>query len=136
MATVPGRRSSPIRRAPQPRARGDLHLAAGLADTEAVIALTTGSTARAIAMASEAIHIAEQARSDRGRLTALITRARAHAAAGDHASAAADFEVAAAGSADLPARRREVLSAWADSLAALGQHDRAFALAREALDNR
>jgi hypothetical protein len=29
-----------------------------------------------------------------------------------------------------------VLSAWADSLAALGQHDRAFALAREALDHR
>lgn len=117
-------------------ARGDLGLAAHLADTEAVIALDGGDPKRAIELASEAIHIAEQADSDRGRLTALITRARAHAACGDHAAAAGDFEVAAAAAIDLPARRREVLSAWADSLAALGQHDRAFALAREALENR
>jgi tetratricopeptide (TPR) repeat protein len=65
-----------------------------------------------------------------------VTRARAGAALGDHDRAAKDFERAAglAERLDRPARRREILSAWADSLAALGQHDRAFALAREALD--
>jgi tetratricopeptide (TPR) repeat protein len=65
-----------------------------------------------------------------------VTRARASAALGDHDRAAKDFERAAglAERLDRPARRREILSAWADSLAALGQHDRAFALAREALD--
>jgi hypothetical protein len=57
---------------------------------------------------------------------------------GDHTSAAADFETASglAASEGPSVRRREVLSAWADSLAALGQHDRAFAVAREALDQR
>lgn len=116
--------------------RGDLHIMAHVIDTQAVIALAAGDSAKAIKLATESITISEQGENDRGRLSALITRARAYAAAGDHAAAAADFEVAAAGAADLPARRREVLSAWADSLAALGQHDRAFALAREALDQR
>jgi len=67
-----------------------------------------------------------------------VTRARAHAVLGQHDEAAADFELAAGMATDgsSPTRRREILSAWADSLAALGQHDRAFALAREALDQR
>jgi hypothetical protein len=67
-----------------------------------------------------------------------VSRARAHAALGDHAAAGADFELAAGLAEHEPSavRRREVLSAWADSLAALGQHDRAFAIAREALDQR
>jgi hypothetical protein len=57
---------------------------------------------------------------------------------GDHDAAARDYELAASMATESAntARRREILSAWADSLAALGQHDRAFALAREALDQR
>jgi transcriptional regulator with XRE-family HTH domain/ATP/maltotriose-dependent transcriptional regulator MalT len=117
-------------------ARGDLHILAHVADTQATIALAAGDPDEAIRLATESIHISETGANERGRISALITRARAYAASGDHAAAARDFEVAAAGATDLPARRREVLSAWADSLAALGQHDRAFALAREALDNR
>ncbi len=116
--------------------RGDHHLAAHLADTEAAIALDAGDHRRAVELATEAIDIAERNANDRAHLEALITRARANAARGEHAAAAADFALAAERAADLPARRREVLSAWADSLAALGQHDRAFALAREALDRR
>lgn len=116
--------------------RGDLHLAAHLADTEAAIAMDGGDHRLAIELASEAIEIAERTGNDRAHLEGLITRARANAARGEHAAAATDFEVAADHATDLPVRRREVLSAWADSLAALGQHDRAFALAREALDRR
>jgi transcriptional regulator with XRE-family HTH domain len=117
-------------------ARGDTHLVAHLADTQAAIALASGDAAGAVKMASAALHLAAQAGNDKAALAARITRARAHAASGDHAAAAADFEAAAAAAIHQPARRREVLSAWADSLAALGQHDRAFALAREALDHR
>jgi hypothetical protein len=67
-----------------------------------------------------------------------VTRARARAALGQHDGAAADYEHAAdlADDQSSLARRREILKAWADSLAALGQHDRAFALAREALEQR
>ena len=35
-----------------------------------------------------------------------------------------------------PSRGRQILSAWADSLAALGRHDEAYALARRALASR
>lgn len=117
-------------------ARHDDVLAAHLAETEAQIALGSGDAEAAIELADEAMQIADRAQTDKARLGALITRARAHAALGQHAEAAADFESAAAQAEHLPARRREILSAWADSLASLGQHDRAFALAREALDQR
>lgn len=117
-------------------ARHDDVLAAHLAETEAQIALGSDDPEAAIALADEAIANAERTHTDKARLGAMITRARAHAALGQHAEAAADFEAAAGEAAHLPVRRREILSAWADSLAALGQHDRAFALAREALDQR
>ncbi|MFP5341814.1 MAG: helix-turn-helix domain-containing protein [Candidatus Limnocylindria bacterium] len=117
-------------------AGGDLRYAAHVIDTEAVIALDQGDHARAVELASESLALAEQTDNELAQLDALITRARAYAAGGDHAAAAADFERASERAEDLPARRREVLSAWADSLAALGQHDRAFALAREALERR
>ena len=110
-------------------------LAAHLAETEAQIALATGDPEAAIGLADEALAMARSANAGKAHLGALITRARAHAAMGRHDAAAADFEAAASGATD-QAQRREVLSAWADSLAALGQHDRAFALAREALDQR
>ena len=70
-------------------------------------------------------------------LTAGVGRAAAPAPGRRPRDAAAeDFEAAAATSQGDAVRRREILSAWADSLAALGQHDRAFALPREALDQR
>ena len=116
-------------------ARGEDTLAAHLAETEAQIALAAGDPEAAIALADEALALATDAGAEKARLGALITRGRADSALGHHEAAATDFEAAASGAID-PSRRREVLSAWADSLAALGQHDRAFALAREALDQR
>lgn len=117
-------------------ARGDLALAAHLAETEARIALEGGDPEAAVALADEAIALADDGPSERARLGALVTRARAQAALGRHEHAANDFETAAGQAAAGSAMRREILSAWADSLAALGQHDRAFALAREALEQR
>lgn len=117
-------------------ARHDDVLAAHLAETEAQIALGSNDPEAAVALADEAIAHAERAHTDKARLSAMVTRARANAALGNHTAAAADFESAASAALHLPQRRREILSAWADSLAALGQHDRAFALAREALDQR
>ncbi len=116
--------------------RADDHLHAHAADTEAMIALAAGDPERAIELADEAIDLAQRADNSKARLEALITRARAEAALGDHEAAAADFELAAQESVAWPARRREAMTAWADSLAALGQHDRAFALVREAMDPR
>jgi tetratricopeptide (TPR) repeat protein len=118
-------------------ARRDLFLAAALAETEARVALSSGDPEAAVELASEALDLADRSENSRTVLEGLVTRARGYAQLGRHEGAAADFE-RAAGLADSAhsARRRDVLSAWADSLAALGQHDRAFALAREALDQR
>lgn len=118
--------------------RGDDHLAAALAETEAQIALASGDADAAVALVVEALELADRSHNGKARLSGLLTRARALASLGRHEDAAVDFERAAtlAVEATNLSLRREILSAWADSLAALGQHDRAFALAREALDQR
>ena len=116
--------------------RGDMGLAAHLAETEAQIALHGGDPEAAVALADEAIELATDGGTEKARLGALVTRARAQARLGRHEHAANDFETAARQAVPGSPIRREILSAWADSLAALGQHDRAFALAREALEQR
>jgi transcriptional regulator with XRE-family HTH domain len=117
-------------------ARREYTLVAHLADTEAQIALGGGDAESAVAMADEAIAVAARAETPKAGRDALVTRGRAHAALGHHELAAADFEAALAGEAVPAGLRRTILSAWADSLAAIGQHERAFVLAREALDQR
>jgi transcriptional regulator with XRE-family HTH domain len=118
--------------------RDDPSLQAYVADTEAQIALVTGDPEAAVELAGEALSLALSSGTDKATVDALVTRARAFAALGRHAEASDDFE-RANGSlkpGQRPARRREILSAWADALAALGRHDQAFALAREALGER
>ena len=117
-------------------ARREYTLVAHLADTEAQIALGSGDPEAAVAMADEAISVAGRAASPKAERDALVTRGRAHSALGRHDLASADFEAALADDAVPGGLRRSILSAWADSLAAIGQHERAFALAREALDQR
>ena len=119
-------------------ARGDGRLNSFLADTEAIVALESGDAARALALADEAIALAEASENEKGLLDALATRARALSALDRNDEAAQAFERAAELARDhAPAsRRREILSAWADVLAALGRHDEAYALAREALSAR
>jgi transcriptional regulator with XRE-family HTH domain len=118
------------------QARHEHGLVAHLAETEAQIALGSGDPEAAIAMADEAILVAERGGTGMAARNALVTRGRAHAALGHHDLASADFEAALADEAMPAGLRRTILSAWADSLAAIGQHERAFALAREALDQR
>jgi tetratricopeptide (TPR) repeat protein len=116
-------------------ARHDIQLDAHLTDTEAMIQLGRGAPAEALALADEALALAERGGNQKARLDALTTRARALSALGRHEEAAATFERAAAvADAGAPlSRRREIYSAWADTLAALGRHDEAYALARRAL---
>jgi transcriptional regulator with XRE-family HTH domain len=118
--------------------RGDTTLEAYVADTEAQIALATGDPEAAIELAGEALLLAQKAGADKATVDALVTRARAYSALGRHGEAVDDFEHAATSlkPGQRPARRREILSAWADALAALGRHDQAFAVAREALGER
>ena len=119
-------------------AAGDERLLAGFADTEAVIELQDGKPERALELADEAIGMAERSEHRKALLDGLVTRARALGALGRAEDAAATFERAAdLAEASAPAsRRREILSAWADSLAAVGRHDEAYALARRALEAR
>lgn len=117
---------------------GDRSLQAFVADTEAQIALATGDAEAAVELAGEALLLAQQSGTDKATVDALVTRARAYSALGRQAEASDDFERASASlkPGQRTARRREILSAWADALAALGRHDQAFALAREALGER
>ncbi len=119
-------------------ARGDDRLTSNLADTEATIELDAGDPKRALELADEAIRLAEKTDHQKALLDALVTRARALSALGQHDDAAASFERAAelAERSAPPSRGRQILSAWADSLAALGRHDEAYALARRALASR
>jgi tetratricopeptide (TPR) repeat protein len=119
-------------------AAGDERLMTGLADTEAVIELADGKPEHALELADEAIGMAERTEHRKALLDGLVTRARALGALGRAEDAAATFERAAdLAEASAPAsRRREILSAWADSLAAVGRHDEAYALARRALEAR
>jgi tetratricopeptide (TPR) repeat protein len=116
----------------------DDRLLASLADTEATIELEGGRAEKALALADEAIALAERTEHQKALLDALVTRGRAQSALGRHDEAARTFERAAAISnrTGPTSRRRQILSAWADTLAALGRHDEAYALARRALEAR
>ncbi len=115
--------------------RSDPALDAHFADTEAMIQLQRGAAPEALALADEAVGLAERGANQKARLDALTTRARALSALDRHEEAASTFEQAAAlaETAAPVSRRREIFSAWADTLAALGRHDEAYALARRAL---
>lgn len=117
--------------------RGDERLLAHIIDTQAAIALGTDDPATALLLADEALDIGHRVDHGPSILDASVTRARSLAALGRHAEAATTFEQAeAAAETAPPSRRREILTAWAESLAELGRHDEAFALARRALSTR
>lgn len=117
--------------------RGDERLTAHVIDTEGIIALETGDAERALQLAEEALALGKTIEHRAVILDASVTRARSLAALGRHEQAAIAFEeAAAAGEHASAARRRTILTSWAESLAALGRHDEAFVLARQALTLR
>ena len=109
-----------------------------LADTEASVELEAGNPKVALELADEAIGLSEQTDHNKALLDALVTKARSLSALERHDDAAAMFQRAdeLAERIAPASRRRQILSAWADTLAALGKHDEAYALARRALASR
>ena len=104
-------------------------------DTAAQIALRENRPEAALEIAARAIEHALATQNSSALTSAHVTRARAHAAMDQLEAAQASYEEAAGlvrDSGPRP-RLREVLGEWAELLARLGQHERAYALTREAL---
>lgn len=104
-------------------------------DTEAQILLAKGEAGKAAELAAQALELAEATSNDFAALGALLTLARAQKRQGLNSDAMAFYERAAdlARREGKPARIRLVLGELAEVLAAVGDHERAFDLMREAL---
>jgi transcriptional regulator with XRE-family HTH domain len=108
----------------------DTRKLAHVVDTQAQIALARGDSVAAIELATRSLGLAESTGNAKAVIDALTTRARAAAVNGDGRGAAADFERAAslADERGSKARRAEVMHAWAEMLAAAGEHRQAYEL--------
>jgi len=104
-------------------------------DTEAQIKLARGEARLAAELAARALELAEEISNDFAALGALVTLARAQKTQGLHGEVIALYERAAdlARREGKPARIRLVLGEFAEALAAVGDHERAFGLMREAV---
>jgi tetratricopeptide (TPR) repeat protein len=104
-------------------------------DTEAQIKLAKGEAGQAAELAAQALELAEETSNDFAALGALLTLARAQKTQGLNSEVMALYERAAdlARREGKPARIRQVLGEFAEALAAVGDHERAFTLMREAL---
>jgi transcriptional regulator with XRE-family HTH domain len=114
---------------------GDDHRLAHVLDTQARIALARDRHVDGVRLAQEALRLAERTSNADAQVDALVTLARAEAAAGRSEEALALYERAATSTrvAGAHTRLREVLAEWADLLANAGEHQRAFELMREAV---
>ncbi|MBA3779136.1 MAG: helix-turn-helix transcriptional regulator [Chloroflexi bacterium] len=117
---------------------GDERHLAHVADTEARIRLARGDARGALERVDEALRCAEATDNQKGTFDALLTRGRAQLMLDDKDAAAATYESATGLARDrgTPAQVREALDEWADTLAGMGEHERAYALTREALRAR
>jgi tetratricopeptide (TPR) repeat protein len=116
---------------------GDDRQRSHVLDTQAQIALARGDAAEALRLATESLNLARDVGNGLAVSDAMLTIARALAAGGanDAAKAKKAFEVAAedARQSGRPQTIKRVLTAYADWLAATGDHKQAFELSREAL---
>jgi len=111
-------------------------LLADITDSEARIALDEGDAEGALELAVEARRQAEASENHRAIFDSLMTAGRALEALGRRPEALESYERASkvlGAGAEATTRRREVYSAWADALAADGQHAEAYAIAKRAL---
>ena len=106
-----------------------------LLDTRAVIALARGQADDALALADQALALEAEDDVPYEQVGARITRARALAALGRDDEADAAWRDAAQGARQLqsPFRRKRILSAYAEALAAQGRHADAYEVMRETL---
>ncbi len=114
----------------------DTRRLAHVTETEGQIALATGSTADAMELSTESLHLAEVSGDKKVAISALLLMARAQRAGGDLPAAAATLERAAALSEEYGRRGQlqAVLGEWSDVVAALGDLAQAYALSRRALN--
>ncbi|HSO29196.1 MAG TPA: helix-turn-helix transcriptional regulator, partial [Candidatus Sulfomarinibacteraceae bacterium] len=114
---------------------GDRRWLSYVTDTEAQIALARGEPHAAAELAARAVELAEETSNEIAILAAVLTLARARRAQGLNSEAAALYERAAdlARREGKPARIRQVLGEFAETVAGEGDHERAFALMREAV---
>ena len=104
-------------------------------ETQAQIAAAQSDWAEALRLSQQSIDLAVRTDNLAAHASAGLTAARCHVALGDSAAAEGAFADAADAARRLnrPTVLRRVLTEWADVLAAQGDHERAFALSREAL---
>ena len=114
---------------------GDDWSLASVLDTQAQITLARGEAGEATSQSAAAIEMAERTHNVKATVDALLTHARARSSEGDTPAALAAFERSGSLAREVGNARlfRTVLREWADALAADGQHERAFAVMREAL---
>ena len=114
---------------------GDRRLVGHILDTQAGIALRRGDAAEAETLADRSIAIEAEIGPAYEQIDARITRAKALAALGRTEDADAAWRDAADGARALasPFRRKRILSAYAEALAADGRHAEAYEVMREAL---
>ena len=104
-------------------------------DTAAQVALAEGRIEAALELTGTSIETAERTGNRKALTGALMTRAKANVELGQLDDAAACYERAASIARTNGPRGwlREILGQWADLMAKLGQHERAYELTREAL---
>jgi transcriptional regulator with XRE-family HTH domain len=115
---------------------GDERQLSHVIETQAQIALAKKDWAAALSFSGRSIELARKTDNLHAEAAALLTAARARVAMKEFDEAATTFAAAADAARQLkrPAVLRGVLTEWADLLAAQGDHERAFALSREALE--
>ncbi|HEU0244949.1 MAG TPA: helix-turn-helix transcriptional regulator [Candidatus Limnocylindrales bacterium] len=115
--------------------RGDLINLGHVLDTQAMIHLARGDASGALELAERSLSLETDAGIPGEQTGARITRARALTALGRLDEADAGWEVIAAEARELksPYRRKVLLSAYAEMLAARGRHAEAYEVMRETL---
>jgi transcriptional regulator with XRE-family HTH domain len=103
-------------------------------DSQACIVLAQGDAAAAAALAGEAVELARKTENRKAGVDALMTLARARVAMDDAPGGLSANEEAGRWAREdgSPALIRRALGAWAEALAAAGEHERAYDLMHEA----
>lgn len=110
---------------------------AHILDTQAQVALARGNASEAASFATAALDHSERTRNLRAMTDSLLTLGHARTSLGDTEAALAAYERAGTAARELgsPALVRKALREWADALARAGNHERAFAVMRDALSD-